>query len=156
MRESPSEDKGTQQPCTFTALEQSSLNAVVSSLTREIISIEYSPNSSTFPQPWKSGTQQWSSLAKWPSVRPKFRMGQFWNSWLLHLRSWVSLWTVETDEINTKQWNVTGTIMGKPLPELPSVVPHFYAERLKSHCISCPEKALLTIFPFSKIFDIGT
>lgn len=132
------------------------LNSVVSSSTCKIIRIKYSPNSSTFSHPWKSGIQQWSSLAKLPSARPKFRMGQFWNSWLLHLRLWVCLWTVETDEIDIKWWIITDTIMGETLPGLPGMVLHCYTGRLlPSDYNLCLQKAPRTIFIFNKTSDIG-
>lgn len=148
--ESPSKDEGSGQPCAFTALKQSYpalLNSVVSSSTREIIRIKYSSNSSTFPHWWKSGTLQWSAVAKLPSARSKFRMGQFWNGWLLHLRLRVFMWTVRTDEISIKWWNsIIATIMRKSLPGLPGTILHFSTESLlRSNCNSYLEKVLWTI-----------
>lgn len=148
------------RPCVFPALKQlypALLNSVVSSSTCEIIRIKYSPNSSTFLHPWKSGTQQWSSQAKLPSSGPKFRMGQFWNSWLLHLRLWVFLWTVETDEINIKWWIIMGTIMGKTLPGLPGVVLPYHRESVsKSDHNSWQRKTPQTVTIFHEKSDRGT
>lgn len=156
----PAKTREVRWPCAFTALKQlypALLNSVVSSSTCKIIRIKSSPSSSTFLHPWKTGTQQWSSLAKLPSSGPKFRMGQFWNSWLLHLRLWVFLWTVETDEINIKWWIIMGTIMGKTLPGLPGVVLHYYTERLsKSNHNSCLRKSPQTTSIFYEKFDRAT
>lgn len=139
--ESPSRDEGQWQPCTFLVLEPPSpalLNSVVFRSTCKIVSIKYSPNSSTFPYRWRSGTQQWSSLAKLPSASPTFRMGQFWKSWWLHLRF---SWAVETDEINIKWWHITAQLWEKPcLGCLESFCISLQKHYLKSDCHTCLEQ----------------